>query len=137
MGNFFMCLLADGSKSHIFSLNIFSWNIVLTLINLFGIIKFENSKKAVVNGVLNRLFQCKYFEALKDIMNLINKMTLCILFSKCNQTNYQIIITMTTENTLRTKSIIVSYFIGPLDTDLRYAPSLFNIAYGTPAPEII
>ena len=43
---------------------------------------------------------------------------------------------MTTENTLRTKNIIVSYFIGPLDTDLRYARSLFNIVSGTPAPEL-
>ena len=32
---------------------------------------------------------------------------------------------------------IASYFISPCDTDLRYAPNLFNILSGTPAPEIV
>ena len=60
-----------------------------------------------------------------------------MLFSKCNQPNYQITITKTNENTLQIKNVIVSYFIGPFDTDLCYAPSLFDIVSGTPDPEII
>lgn len=31
----------------------------------------------------------------------------------------------------------LSYFISACDTDLRYAPNLFNILSGTPAPEIV
>ena len=93
--------------------------------------KFSNSKEAVVKWVLNRLFQCKYVEALKDITNTSNAM---YTLSKCNQPND---ITKSNDNILQIRNIIASYFISPFDTDLRCAPNLFNIVSGTPAPEIV
>ena len=45
-------------------------------------------------------------------------------------------ITKSNWNLLQIKNIIVSCFIGPFDTDLRYCPNLFNIVSGTPAPKI-
>ena len=119
-----MFLPATGSKSHIFPLNIIFQKLeYCKYIDLGGIIKFPNSKDAVVKWVLNRQFQCKYLEALKDITNTSNAMH---TLSKCNQPNI-----------LQIKNIIVPYFISPFDTDLRYAPNLFNIVSGTPAPEIV
>ena len=79
-----MFLLGTGSKSHVFPLNIIFHQKLeyCTYIDLGGIIKFANSKEAVVKWVLNRPFQCKYFEALKDTTNTSNAM---YALSKCNQ----------------------------------------------------
>ena len=82
-------------------------------------------------NISSRLFQCKYIEALKDIT--ITSNTMCTL-SKCNQPKD---ITKSNKNILKFKNIIVSYFISPFDTDLRYAPTLFSILSGTPLPEIV
>lgn len=80
---FFMFLLAAGSKSHIFPLNIISPKLeYCTYIDLGGIVKFAHSKEAVVKWVFNRPFQCKYVEALKDIMNTSNA---TYDLSKCSQ----------------------------------------------------
>ena len=54
--------------------------------------------------------------------------------SKCNQPKD---ITKWNDNILQIKNIIVSYFISSFDTDLRYAPNLFNIVSGTAPPEIV
>ena len=132
MGSFFMFLLATGSKSHIFPLNIVFQKLeYCTYIDLGGIIKFANSKEAVVKWEFNRPFQCKYVEALKDIINTSNVM---YTLSKCNQPKNM---TKSNDNILQIKNIIISYFISPFDTDLRYAPDLFDIVSGTPAPEIV
>ena len=53
------------------------------LFNVGCIIKFANSKEAVVKWVLNSSFQCKYAKALKDITNTSNIM---YTPNKCNQT---------------------------------------------------
>ena len=84
----------------------------------------------MLKWVLNRPFQCKYVEALKDITKISNAM---YTFSKCNQPKDM---NKSNENILQTKNIL-SYFISPFDNDLRYAPSLFNIVSGTLAPEIV
>ena len=81
--------------------------------------------------VLNKPFQCKYVEALKDITNTSDAM---YTLSKCNKPKD---ITWSNENILQIKNIIVSCFISLFDTDLRYAPNLFNIVSRTPAPEIV
>ena len=54
--------------------------------------------------------------------------------SKCTQPKNM---TKSNDNILQIKNIIVSYFISPFDTDLRYAPNVFDIVSGTPAPEIV
>ena len=127
-----MFLLAAGSKSHIFPLNIIFQKLeYCTYIDLGRIIKFSNSKEAVVKWVLNRPFQCKYVEALKDITNSSNAV---YTLSKCNQLKD---ITKSNDNILQIRNIIVSNFISPSDTDLRCAPNLFNNLSGTPAPEIV
>ena len=127
-----MFLLAAGSKSHIFPLNIISQKLeYCTYIDLGGIIKFAHSKEAVVKWVFNRPFQCKYVEALKDIMNTSNA---TYDLSKCSQPKD---ITKSNKYILQIKNIIVSYFMSSFDTDLRYSPNLFNIVSGTPFPEIV
>lgn len=78
-----MFLLAACSKSHIFPLNIIFQKLeYCAYIDLGGIIKFAHSKEAVVKWVFNRPFQCKYVEAIKDIMNTSNA---TYNLSKCNQ----------------------------------------------------
>ena len=68
----------------------------------------------MVKWVLNRPFQHKYVEALKDISNTSNTM---YTLSKCNQAKD---ITKSNDNILQIKNIIVSCFISPLDSDLHY-----------------
>ena len=127
-----MLLLATGSKSHIFPLNIIFQKLkYCAYIDIGEIIKLSNSKEAVVKWVLNRPYQCKYVETLKDITNTSNVM---YTLSKCGRPKD---ITKLNENILQIKNIIVSYFISPFGTDLRYATNLFNIVSGTPGPYFV
>ena len=128
-----MFLLATGSKSQVFPLNfVFHQKLeYCTYIDLGGIIKFANSKEAMVKWVLNRLFQHKYVQALKDISNTSNTM---YTLSKCNQAKD---ITKSNDNILQIKKIIVSCFISPFDSDLHYTWNLFNIVASTAALEIV
>ena len=64
----------------------------------------------------------------------MNTSNVMYTLSKCTQPKNM---TKSNDNILQIKNIIVSYFISPFDTDLRYAPNLFNIVSGTPAPEIV
>ena len=53
-----MCLLANGSKSHIFPLHIIFQKLqYFTYIALGGIVKFANSKEAVVKWGLGQSYQ--------------------------------------------------------------------------------
>ena len=79
-------------------------NTVYILISLGGIIKFANSKEVVVKWLLNKLFQCKYVEALKYVTNTSNAV---YTLSQCTQPEG---ITKSNENIFQTKNIIVFYF---------------------------
>ena len=70
-------------------------------------------------------------EALKEITNTSNPM---YSLGKCNEPQD---IAKANKNVLRLKHAIVSYFVSPFDSDLRYSPNLYNIVSGTPVAEIV
>ena len=85
----------------------------------------------MVTWALNRSFQCKYVEAIKDITNTSNAM---YTLSKCNQPK---ILSNQMKICYKLKKSLYPNFISPFDTDLRYGHNLFNIVSDTPAPEIV